>query len=134
MGQAIKFTIISGVGWLVDVLLFSVGTRVFSYQVGYANIISSIPAITLVFFVSTKNIIKNEGALELRYKYLIYVGYQVVLITVISFVGQIIFNIFQNTGYLSLTPDNNKLLVKIIITPITLLSNFFFMKFLMRNK
>lgn len=88
-------------------------------------------AVTFVYFVATKKtFINNKGSLQK--KYILYLLYQVISILLSSLL----------IGYLStvismLTPKviaiQNEILAKIIVTPITFLSNFIFMKFLIEK-
>ena len=94
----------------------------------FSNILSSIPAITFVFFVSTRKIfLTHIGKFSLKQKYLIYILYQIILIVTVSIIGQMLYNISEpllnNKGLL-------KIIIKLTITPITMITNFFVMKFL----
>lgn len=126
--QFIKFLFVSGTGWLIDFSLYFIFTNILKYEVFYSNILSSIPAITFVFIVSVKKIFKKkENGISIRKKYIIYFLYQMLLIFLISLLGQSL--------YLILVENNMeariiKIIIKIIITPITMIINFFVMKFL----
>ena len=58
--QFIKFLFVSGTGWIIDFGLYSILTGIFKLQILYSNILSSIPAITFVFIISTKKIFKEN--------------------------------------------------------------------------
>ena len=126
--QFMKFLFVSGTGWLIDFSLYLIFVNVLKYEVFYSNILSSIPAITLVFIISVKKIFKKkENGISIRKKYIIYFLYQMLLIFLISLLGQSL--------YLILVENNMeariiKIIIKIIITPITMIINFFVMKFL----
>ena len=93
--------------------------------------ISSIPAITYVFIMSNKKIFSNKKSkINLKYKYIIYFIYQIILVTLMSFLGEKIFNVINNTKLVDIIfiQQNIKILVKILITPITMFSNFIVMK------
>lgn len=123
-----KFLFVSGTGWLIDFSLYLIFVNVLKYEVFYSNILSSIPAITFVFIISVKKIFKKkENGISIRKKYIIYFLYQMLLIFLISLLGQSL--------YLILVENNMeariiKIIIKIIITPITMIINFFVMKFL----
>lgn len=126
--QFIKFLFVSGTGWIIDFGLYSILTEIFELQILYSNILSSILAITFVFVVSTKKIFKeNKKGLSTKQKYLIYFVYQVVLIFLVSILGQIVYiNLIKNGISYSLL----KIVIKIMITPITMIMNFFVIKYL----
>ena len=127
LNQFIRFLFVSGTGWLIDFSLYFIFTNILKYEVFYSNILSSIPAITFVFIVSVKKIFKKkENGISIRKKYIIYFLYQMLLIFLISLLGQSL--------YLILVENNMeariiKIIIKIIITPITMIINFFVMKF-----
>lgn len=126
--QFFKFLLISGTGWLIDTTIYTILTVVLKYNVIFSNILSSIPAITFVFFVSTRKIfLTHIGKFSLKQKYLIYIVYQIILITTVSIIGQILYNISEN---LLSNKELLKIIIKLTITPITMITNFFVMKFL----
>lgn len=126
--QFFKFLLISGTGWLIDTTIYTILTVILKYNVIFSNILSSIPAITFVFFVSTRKIfLTHIGKFSLKQKYLIYILYQIILIVTVSIIGQMLYNISEpllnNKGLL-------KIIIKLTITPITMITNFFVMKLL----
>lgn len=126
--QFFKFLLISGTGWLIDTTIYTILTVILKYNVIFSNILSSIPAITFVFFVSTRKIfLTHIGKFSLKQKYLIYILYQIILIVTVSIIGQMLYNISEpllnNKGLL-------KIIIKLTITPITMITNFFVIKFL----
>ena len=126
--QFLKFLLISGTGWLIDTTIYTVLTLIFKYNVVFSNILSSVPAITFVFFVSTKKVfLTHMGKFSLKQKYFIYILYQMILIITVSVIGQILYNMTEN---LLNNKDLLKIIIKLVITPITMITNFFVMKFL----
>lgn len=126
--QFLKFLLISGTGWLMDTTIYTVLTLIFKYNVVFSNILSSVPAITFVFFVSTKKVfLTYTGKFNLKQKYFIYILYQMILIITVSVIGQILYNMTEN---LLNNKDLLKIIIKLVITPITMITNFFVMKFL----
>jgi len=128
--QFIKFFGLSGLGWCIDFSLYLILTLICGLPVFYANCISSIPAVTLVFFVSTRKIFeKNNSKIPLFIKYLIYVLYQFVLLTGVSALGQYIAAwITAWAGNRMLIAKAGKIIAKLFITPITMVINFIVMK------
>ena len=122
---------ISGVGWLIDFSVFFFISVMIGKGVGYANIISAMPAVTFVFIVSTRRTFKNiHSKVDLKYKYLVYIAYQVILVLGMSWFAQHIYDYFYTSNLMSLkiVNDNLKMFVKLLITPITMVVNFIVMK------
>ncbi|WP_459479425.1 GtrA family protein [Clostridium saccharoperbutylacetonicum] len=128
-----KFLLVSGTGWIMDFSFYLLLIIKLNFPVGYANFISGLPALTFVFLVSTRKIFKNntEG-LSLRRKYVIYFVYQMILIAIVSSVGQLLYAIVSatNLNNIMIIKANLKILVKLLITPITMILNFCVMKIL----
>lgn len=127
--QILEFLGISGIGWLMDFSVYSVLT-VFGVPAGIANFLSALPALTFVFFFATrKTFTRNERGIPLGWKYALYVLYQFLLLTGVSFLNQALFNLLQGA-----LPEGSflssvcALLTKIMITPITMLCNFLVLK------
>ena len=121
--QFVKFLFVSGTGWMIDFSLYFIFTSILKYEVFYSNILSSIPAITFVFIVSRE----NRNGISTGKKYLIYFLYQMLLVILVSLLGQFLylFALNHNFKYKAM-----KIVIKLIITPITMTINFFVMKFL----
>lgn len=125
--QFFGFVGISGVGWLIDFSIYTALTSFTDIPVVYANMISSFPAITLVFLVSTRKIFKNGGHLPLWARYMLYLLYQLVLVTLVSVAaGKLALWLAVLFG--GKLAAFSKLLAKIIITPVTMTVNFLVMK------
>lgn len=127
-----QFILVSGVGWLIDFGIFTLLTKLAGLAVVPSNYISSLIAVTFVFFVSTWKILSNRSdGHSRRLKYVIYVVYQLVLITVVSFLAQWLhelllgWNLISSVKFLA---ENTKLLAKVLITPITMICNFFVLR------
>lgn len=122
-----SFLLYSGVGWVIDFGLYWLLTSLLNFPVTGANYLSSIPAITFVFFVSTRKtfLCRPEG-LSKPMKYLVYVVYQLLLLTAVSFLAGWLHPVLQ-TAFPSLS-FHAKLLSKVCITPITMTCNFFVLR------
>lgn len=129
--QILSFLLISGIGWLIDFSFYTILTKLFELNVMSSNMISAIPAVTYVFIVSTRKTFskKTDSNLNIIIKYLIYFGYQVFLLFVVSYLGQALYNYAMtlNIKY-DIILLNMKLIIKIVITPITMIANFMVMK------
>lgn len=131
--QFFKFIIISGVGWLIDFSIYLLLTLKLNCSVGYANFISGIPALTFVFTFSTIKIFKNKfEKISIKKKYCIYFMYQIILMIITSSIAQILHSILLDSELCKFIfiNENLKIIIKIIITPITMTLNFCAMKLL----
>lgn len=127
--QFCSFLLVSGVGWLIDFSIFTLLSYLTSLPVMVINIVSSTPAITYVFLMSGNKIFKNtESKLSMKLKYLIYFGYQLLLLLLISAFAELLFAWFSNIFTADFILNNLKLIIKILITPITMTLNFIVMK------
>ncbi len=131
--KALQFYLVSGTGWIIDFTIFTSLTHFYAIPVLYANIISSIPSITLIFFVSTKKVFsENKTRFSTGVKYVIYIVYQAILLVLISLLAEFLFFVIM-TNFLNTMPlliEFAEPIIKIIITPITMVINFLFMQFL----
>lgn len=131
--QFFVFISVSGLGFIIDFGIYTILTSVCHFPVNTSNVLSAIPAITLVFFLSTKVVFseKTDG-LSLSLKYVLYFSYQILLITSVSYLGQYIFNILESIAVISypyllpLLPT----ITKVLITPITMTVNFFMLRYM----
>ena len=128
----IKFISVSGIGFLIDFAVYYYLTTYIGFPIAYGNMVSAIPAITWVFVFSTNKIFKtNKNTCNIVIKYAIYLCYQALLLIIVSYLAQLIYNFLL--PYISdvwIIGDYLNLLCKCIITPITMTCNFFMMKFL----
>lgn len=132
LNKFLKFVLVSGVGWVLDFGIFTLLTGLLGWPVVGSNYLSSLVAVTFVFSVSTRKILSNraEGHSP-RVKYLVYVAYQLVLVTAVSFLAQWLHELlgrWQVIAALPILAENTKLLAKILITPITMICNFFVLR------
>ena len=117
---------ISGLGWCLDFGIYLALTLLLELPVQAANHISTIPAVTLVFFLSTRHTFRQRpGGLPLWLKYILYVVYQLLLVTGVSWLGQQVYDLLIVLPLPALILDSLKILIKIGITPITMLLNYF---------
>lgn len=127
--QFFKFIGISGVGWALDFSIYVFLSQKLGWII-IANMISSSIAVSFVFFYSTKRTFcMNNKGLSLNKKYVFYLIYQIILITLTSYlIKQMSYIIiaFSNT----ISKDMSKIISKLAITPVTMLSNFIVMKIL----
>lgn len=125
--QAVKFVGLSGIGWILDFLTYTI-LGFISSNVVVNNIISSWIGVTFVFVFATRKVFQNQSQISLKWKYLIYLGYQVLLILLISkLLGQVNeFILVHNT--IRIIGRFSTIISKILVTPITMVLNFIVMK------
>ena len=133
MQKTIKYTLVAGLGFITDFLVYNLLTILFDLNVLLSNIISSLIGLTIVFFLATNKVFKkNNCGIKLKYKYLIYVIYELILILFASKMMSILSNILSKTDII-LIIKYAKLISKIIMTPITFTINYFVMKYLIEK-
>ena len=125
--QAIRFIGLSGIGWLLDF-----GTYIclgfISSNLVINNFISSWVGVTFVFIFATRKVFQNNSRIPLGVKYLIYILYQIILITLVSKLLGVIDSFIVSHIAWELVLKFSGIIAKIIITPITMILNFFVMK------
>lgn len=127
--QIIKFSFVSLIGWIIDFILYTLLTSIFKINIDVANMISSFCGVTFVFLMSTMKIFKNNHKINIFVKYVIYIIYQIILIFLASKVMLLLKDYILSMDIEFVTRYVN-ILVKIMITPFTLLINFIVMKYL----
>ncbi|MCT4545324.1 MAG: GtrA family protein [Vallitalea sp.] len=127
--QFIGFISVSGIGFIIDFTCYTILTNVFNMNVFASNFLSAIPAVTFVFFVSTRYVFGNNlKTTEKLVRYIIYVLYQIVLLYCVSKLSQMIYDYEEISFLVHMNKQVKKILVKLCITPITMTINFIFMK------
>lgn len=125
--QALGFVGLSGIGWILDFCTYT-GLGFISENLVLNNIISSWVGVTLVFTFATRKIFQNNSKISLRWKYLIYIGYQIILIFFISKLLNGINTAIVNNIDIEFVLRFSSVIAKILVTPITMILNFFVMK------
>ena len=129
--QIIKFTLISGMGFNLDFGVYLILTNLIKLPILYANMISAVPAITYVFFMSTKKVFnKKKSNIDITMKYVVYFIYQIILVYLVSSLAQLMYDNSINVLTKAIIINNLKIIIKLLITPITMTCNFFVMKIL----
>lgn len=126
LAMAARFIALSGLGWLCDMVTFTVLVRLAGWDAAYANIASSYAGVTFVWFTSLKTVFQRGGAGRFLP---LYWGFQFLSILAYShllgLVAAALPPLGQWDGYRALA-------AKISITPFNLATNFMFMKMLTR--
>lgn len=128
--QALKFIGVSGIGWIIDFIIYNIFLSLFKINVDIANMISSLCGVTFVFIVSTRKIFINNN--NIKIKYIIYIAYQIVLILTASHIMLLIKEYLFNYN-INLINKYINIIVKLIITPFTMLINFVVTKYLIEK-
>ena len=125
--QAVKFIGLSGIGWMLDFCTYTI-LKIISSNIILNNIISSWIGVTFVFIFATRKIFQNNSKISIKWKYLIYIIYQCILIFFISKLLNIINVMILNNITIDIITRCSFIIAKILVTPITMFMNFFVMK------
>ncbi len=128
----LKFVGVSGIGWLIDVLIYLTLSSIIKLNVDISNMISSLVGVSFVFLVSTRKIFINNSKINLKLKYIIYIVYQLILIYLASLAILSLKNYLTSLD-IKLVIKYVNIISKIIITPFTMLINFIVMKLLIEK-
>lgn len=126
----LKFTFLSGVGWLCDFVTFTLLLKLINVPNFIANFVSSYVGVTFVWFTALKLVFMRNS--EGRNTFLfIFWGFQFISILAYSHLLHVVAGVVLSEGLMihSNYPD---IAAKIIVTPLALFTNFLFMRFLTR--
>lgn len=125
--QAIAFIGLSGIGWILDFCTYT-GLGFLSGNLLLNNTLSSWAGVTFVFIFANRKVFKSNSTISLKWKYLIYILYQMILIFFISkSLDRIHTAIINNVGN-EVVLRFSAIISKILVTPVTMVLNFFVMK------
>lgn len=127
ISQAIRFIGLSGVGWLLDFGIYTLIGLV-SANLVLNNSISSLVGVTFVFIFATRKVFDNDSNIPLKWKYVLYLLYQCLLIYFISKLLNVINAVILANIMIDIIKKSSAIIAKILITPITMTLNFFVMK------
>lgn len=125
--QAVQFIGISGIGWLLDFAVYTVLGMLF-HDLFFGNMISSWVGVTFVFLFSTRSVFQNNSKIALKWKYLIYILYQCILIFFISKLLNAVHLFIVAHVMVDVAVKFSAIIAKIVVTPVTMTLNFFVMK------
>lgn len=125
--QAIRFVGLSGIGWLLDFCVFAILGNVSSNVIAN-NFLSSWMGVTFVFLFATRKVFRNNSRIPLKWKYAIYLLYQLILIALVSQLLGFVNGLLLDYVHISLIEQFSGIAAKILVTPITMLLNFIVMK------
>jgi putative flippase GtrA len=116
------FAVVSGVGLIADLSLYLAAINLAGLAPGYANA-GGVVAITLVFSVSARFIFEGDGRFPFS-KGLVYLAYQALAVAIYSSVIEFL----VGHGFAS------AFLAKVIVTPMSLCTNYLFNRFLLQRR
>lgn len=125
--QITKFIGLSGLGWILDFCIYIVIGFV-SGNLAVNNIISSWVGVSFVFAFATRKVFENHSKISLKWKYLIYILYQCILIYFISELLNDVNLFILKRIDISMISQFSAAISKIVITPVTMILNFCVMK------
>ena len=130
--QAIKFIGLSGIGWILDFITYTVLGLCFA-NLFINNMISSWVGVTFVFIFATRKVFQNNSKISLKWKYVIYLLYQFILIFLISRLLAYVDSLILEYIQIAIIQTFSYIISKIVVTPITMILNFFVMKYLIEK-
>ena len=125
--QAIRFVGISGIGWILDFSTYNLLGLV-SDKLFLNNVISSWVGVSVVFMFATRKVFQNNSKISLKWKYIIYIVYQCILIFFSSKLLSLIAAVIVNNIDIAIIISLASMIAKILVTPVTMILNFFVMK------
>lgn len=130
--QVTTFVGISGIGWCLDFVAYVILN--FWNTASHANFFSATIGVSFVFWVSTRHAFKNKAdSMALRYKYIIYLIYQIAAIWGASFAIGWLQTVILRYATFSMVISCSHIISKILVTPFTMALNFFAMKLLIEK-
>lgn len=127
----LSFAFVSGVGWLLDLAVYTVSSQLFGFAPSYSNFVSSMFGVTYVWIISLNRLFHREAYGQSIYL-LIYWGYQVASIFAYSLLISMIAGSALNSKISEILGMPFGFVAKIIISSPNLLTNFIFMTILIR--
>ena len=126
-----RFAFVSGVGWLLDLVVYTGSSQLFGVAPSYSNFVSSAFGVTYVWIISLNRLFHLQAYGQSIFL-LIYWGYQVASIFVYSLLISMIAASALNSKISEIFGMPFELVAKIIVTSPNLLTNFIFITILTR--
>ena len=125
--QFLHFIGFSGIGWVLDFTLY-ISLAFLGVHLFLCNVLGAVAGVTFVFIFSTRYIFVSHSCVPLSVKYLIYILYQIILVCSISHLLVLINGCILAHFSFEYVIRLSAIVSKILITPITMLLNFFVLK------
>lgn len=129
--QFIKFSGISGVGWVIDVCIYLFMINILNMSPFYSNYLSSTIAVSFVYFASVCKIFNFKDGFN-YWAFFIYLIYQFLSISGFSFIIDVLTR-YSTVIIPAIQLNYHAITAKIVVTPFTLITNYIFMKLLIGN-
>jgi len=129
MKEFAYFCLISGIGWTIDITVFECLVKLLNTPVFLSNFISSYAALTFVWLKFLRIKKWNPSSIHF-YFLLIYWSFHFISIVSYSLIIDLIENALELN---SLTSGNKAFYSKLITSPFNLLTNFIFIKLLLKK-
>lgn len=130
--QFLRFLGISGIGWILDFITYTC-LGFFSKNLVLNNTISSWIGVTFVFIFSTRKVFENQSKISLKWKYLIYLLYQCILIFLVSKLLNGVNSFIIQHIAIAFIIRFSPIISKIAVTPFTMVLNYFVMKIIIEK-
>lgn len=130
--EILKFVGVSGIGWIIDTIVYLLLSSLIKLNIDISNMISSLVGVTFVFIVSTRKIFQNNTKININIKYIIYIVYQVILILIVSHI-LLILKEYILTFQIPIISKHVNIIVKILITPFTMVINYIVAKYIIEK-
>lgn len=128
----LRFGALSGLGWVLDFATFTILVKFLALSGPVSNFLSSYVGITFVYFASLKTVFQQSGHRTSRYLP-VYWGFQLISIVIYSGLLRLVVGALSAVPMPLTATGGEEIAAKIIITPLNLLTNFAFMRFLTRQ-
>lgn len=125
--QVMRFVGFSGIGWILDFGTYT-GLGLVSNNLVLNNTISSWVGVTFVFMFATHKVFNNVSKIPLKWKYVIYLLYQCILILFISKLLNRMNVVMAANIEIAFVQRFSAIIAKILVTPLTMVLNFLVMK------
>jgi hypothetical protein len=125
----LRFAFVSGVGWLLDLVVYMASTQIFGVAPPFSNFVSSVFGVTYVWIISLNRLFHLQEYGQSIYL-LIYWGCQVASIFVYSLLISKIAASAINSKISEIFGMPFEIVAKIIVTTPNLLTNFIFITIL----
>lgn len=129
LSSAHYFIVISGMGWILDFMIFSFQVLFFNVSAGYANLLSASLAALFVFSISQLLIFKVKRLSVLSL--IIYMCYTEINIAIWAVCVSYLSSVIEHKFFFDLGVAS--MLSKIVITPFSLFCNFIVGKYISRK-
>ncbi len=130
--QFLRFAMISGVGWILDVCSYYLLYKYFFMSPAWANVISSFLAITFVWFTSVSRVFGFSGVGKVAGVFYYWI-YQSISILLYSFILLFVYHQMVDQSVFTVLKIHAEIGAKVFVTPFNLATNFIFMKYLMSH-